>query len=94
MPSDLRRAFACLISSSSSDGFALLFDFFSALSLFECRFGDGDRLLSLVSCDLHNNNNMTSSINIITDNSKLLNTINDTENVICVWTMPAKYYCH
>ena len=57
MPSDLRRALACRISSSSSDG--LLFDFFSDLLLFECRFGDGDRLLSLVSCDLYKN--MTST---------------------------------
>ena len=62
MPSDLRKALACRISSSSSDGFALLFDFFSALSLFECRFGDGERLLSLVSCDLQHDIIITSQL--------------------------------
>ena len=56
MPNDLRRALACLISSSSSLCFGLLFDFFSGLSLFECRFGDGERLASLVSCDLQSIN--------------------------------------
>lgn len=67
MPSDLRRALACRISSSSSDGFALLLDFFSDFSLFECRFGDGERLVSFVSCDLHKayNNTLAHVINIV-----------------------------